>query len=193
MKAIYQIRNVVNGWVYIGSTANFYRRIEQHSESLIANTHFNKNLQKAFNKFGFHNFTVDVLEWYVGNQINRGELYDREQYYLDTVTKKYNILTKARQKQEVNRIGIVVSNRLKEQVKNDIRYYTSIKGEFIKTITRAKLIKNNGGIVIRIVDNFYDNKHAKINKYKFDYTMINTNPNNLIHKIENMLAKFGII
>lgn len=193
MKAIYQIRNIVTGWVYIGSTANFYRRVKQHSESLVAKKHFNKHLQKAYNKYGNDNFVVEVLESYQSHEIHRGQLYEREQHYLDTTKHKYNILTQSRQVRLVTKIGIVVSNRLKEQVKKDIRHYTNIPGEFIKTTARAKMIKNNKGIVIRIVDSFYDNKHAKINKMKFDYVMHNTNPQQLIHKIENMLAKFGII
>lgn len=95
---IYQIQNLVNGKVYIGSTTNFVARKYQHLRALRANNLKNKKLQNAFNKYGEQNFEFSVIE-YIENINN---LIKYEQYYIDTydcVKNGYNV----RQKAETNR------------------------------------------------------------------------------------------
>ena len=46
--AVYLIR--INNHVYIGETLNIIRRINEHINDLINNTHKNKMLQQEFNK-----------------------------------------------------------------------------------------------------------------------------------------------
>lgn len=192
MKCVYQIRNKVNGWVYIGSTVNFFTRIRQHLESLKSGKHYNYKLQAAYKQFGATAFSIEVI--YQGNdKTTRSELYDIEQKFLDSRGDKYNIRTEARDKINVNCIGIVCHPKFQKTVIKDIRYHTKIKGQMITTIKDADKIKANGGIVIRIKDKFLDKHHSAIMKYQFDYVIQNGNPANMVYKIENMLAKFGII
>lgn len=59
---IYQIRNLNNGRVYVGSAKLFSGRCHQHLYSLRRGTHHNKYLQHDFNKCGEEAFVFEVLE-----------------------------------------------------------------------------------------------------------------------------------
>lgn len=75
---IYQIRNILNSKVYIGSTQNFTQREKRHFERLVRNGHANPKLQSAFNKYGADNFVFEVIE-----ECSIPNLLVREQHYLD--------------------------------------------------------------------------------------------------------------
>lgn len=192
MKCVYQIRNKITGWVYIGSTVNFRTRVKQHIDALKSGKHYNYKLQKAVKEYGIENFVIEVV-YPAPFSVSRSELYDIEQEFLDRVINKYNIRLLARDSVDINSIGIVCHKKFQDLVKRDIRFYTKLKGEFITTIKQAEKIHQNGGIVIRIKDNYIDKHYSEIMKYKFDYVIQNGNPSTMIYKIENMLAKFGII
>lgn len=92
-KGIYRIINLLDGKSYIGSAQNLKRRWVAHCNQLTKNTHYNLNLQRAWNKYGSLNFNFEILE-YVEND---GLLIEREQHFLDkhkTYVRKngYNIL-----------------------------------------------------------------------------------------------------
>lgn len=59
---IYQIKNLVNGKVYIGQTKCFIKRYASHKSSLTNNKHKNHHLQAAVNKYGIEQFVFEVLE-----------------------------------------------------------------------------------------------------------------------------------
>jgi group I intron endonuclease len=59
---IYEIRNIVNGKLYIGSSANIQRRLITHRSTLKRNTHHSTLLQHAWNKYGAAAFSFNVLE-----------------------------------------------------------------------------------------------------------------------------------
>lgn len=77
---IYQIRNIKDGKIYIGSAINRRKRFSLHRFQLRRNKHGNKFLQRAWNKHGEQNFEFHVLEIVVPEN-----LIQREQYYLDTL------------------------------------------------------------------------------------------------------------
>lgn len=59
---VYQIRNLINNKVYIGSTAtSFNRKWTGHKYSLNKNIHHSRHLQGAWNKYGKDNFLFEVL------------------------------------------------------------------------------------------------------------------------------------
>lgn len=68
---IYQIRNLINGKVYIGSAKRFKSRFAHHLNSLSKGTHHNKHLQGAFNRDGSGAFIFEVLEVVEGEQTDR--------------------------------------------------------------------------------------------------------------------------
>jgi len=81
---IYQIKNLVNQKVYIGSSKEFKRRYTQHLNTLKKGTHHNKHLQASFNKHGSDNFTFEVLEVTEGTTEER---LLKEQEYINRLIK----------------------------------------------------------------------------------------------------------
>lgn len=81
MIGIYKIENIINHKCYIGQSINIKRRWEIHKSELKNNRHYNKYLQKAWNKYGENSFLFSVIE-----ECSKLELNEKEQYYI----KKYN-------------------------------------------------------------------------------------------------------
>lgn len=59
---IYIIYNKINKKCYVGQTKNLYKRCKEHINSLNNNYHFNKYLQRSWNKYGSDNFDVYGIE-----------------------------------------------------------------------------------------------------------------------------------
>ena len=77
---IYQIRNLVDNKLYIGSANNLYRRKNnQHLYELRKNIHCNNKLQNAFNDFGEQNFIFEIIEFVE----DEDKLLKIEQYWMD--------------------------------------------------------------------------------------------------------------
>jgi group I intron endonuclease len=76
---IYQILNIKNGKMYIGSTQNINERMINHFSMLRNNCHHSIYLQRAYNKsLNKSDFQFNILE-YCGNDL----LIERENYYLN--------------------------------------------------------------------------------------------------------------
>lgn len=75
---VYIIKNKVNGKFYIGSSNNIWKRWQSHIYELNTNSHANKHLQRAWNKYGEENFEFNVLEF-----CDEEVQFDREQEYID--------------------------------------------------------------------------------------------------------------
>jgi len=68
VSGIYTITNKVTGKLYIGESLDIYRRWhDEHIPQLRKNSHYNKELQNDFNKYGEENFCFEILERYSGN------------------------------------------------------------------------------------------------------------------------------
>lgn len=75
---IYQIRNLINGRVYIGQTRQrFEKRYLHHYWKLRKGTHDNPWLQKSFNKYGEDQFVFEVVEI-----IEDGDFINEREYLL---------------------------------------------------------------------------------------------------------------
>jgi group I intron endonuclease len=75
---IYQIKNLVNGKVYIGSSVNIKARWNTHKSSLRKNLHHSPALQRAWNKYGPDAFEFSILE-IVEDQ---SKIFERETHYV---------------------------------------------------------------------------------------------------------------
>jgi group I intron endonuclease len=82
-QGIYKITNTTNNKFYIGSSKQLNKRIIDHFSRLRNNTHKNKFLQRAFNKYGESSFKIEILEQFVG--LTQEELLTKEQHHLDLI------------------------------------------------------------------------------------------------------------
>ena len=81
---IYQIKNLINNKIYIGSTIHFKVRWNEHTNALKQNRHHSILLQRAWNKYGGEAFEFSIIEIVK----DKDDLYKIEQLWLDA-TKCY--------------------------------------------------------------------------------------------------------
>ncbi len=77
--AIYEIRHVTSGKVYVGSTNSWKRRQTEHRAELRGGRHCNSHLQKSWTKYGEEAFVFTILE----PLSDLGKIVEREQYWID--------------------------------------------------------------------------------------------------------------
>lgn len=104
---IYQIRNLINGNLYVGSAQNLCRRQRVHFSHLQKNKHENTHLQRAYNLHGEDVFVFEVLE----SVKNKTDLIKVEQKYLDELSPRYNICKFA---------GSTLGNKCTEETKQKL-------------------------------------------------------------------------
>lgn len=99
MACVYQIKNEVNGKLYIGSTIRpAYIRKYEHFSKLRENLHSNDYLQKSFNKYGEKSFTFSIVEDYKFPE-DYTKIYiveyllGREYYFIEKLEAAYNLKT----------------------------------------------------------------------------------------------------
>lgn len=137
---IYQIRNVVNGKVYVGSSVNLINRRNNHFRQLRKNIHHNIKLQCSYNKHGESSFVFEVVEF-----VDKPEdLISREQYWIDkleAVNKGYNICPTAG-----NTLGFYPSEesrrKMSEAHKGEKSYWY---GKHLSEETRRKMSESRKG------------------------------------------------
>ena len=78
IRCVYEIRNLTNDAVYIGSTKDFKARKQVHMAQLNTGKHVNTYLQRAWNKYGPKNFAFSVVE-----EVTEEEQFDKEQELID--------------------------------------------------------------------------------------------------------------
>ena len=63
LTGVYQIKNIINNKIYIGSTKQCIRvRINHHLKALRNNKHKNTHLQNACNKYGESMYEFSILK-----------------------------------------------------------------------------------------------------------------------------------
>lgn len=115
ISGIYKITNIINNKIYVGQSIDIYDRWKQHINKLKNNKHVNKYLQRSFNKYGENNFNFEVIE-----ECNSDLLNEKEQYHMDLLNPKFNILKTT--------LSIIGTKRKKEK-----------RREFLKTRKKFKL------------------------------------------------------
>jgi group I intron endonuclease len=79
VSGIYQIRNLVNNKIYVGSTENFGIRKKRHFYQLKKGNHTNIHLQNAYNKYGKESFIFEIIEYVK----NKNDIIRYEQHFLN--------------------------------------------------------------------------------------------------------------
>ena len=77
---IYQIVNKINDKRYIGSAVDIADRWHLHRKMLNNGNHHSIKLQRAWNKYGEHNFIFEILD----TTDDKNRLLADEQYWIDT-------------------------------------------------------------------------------------------------------------
>ena len=60
---IYQIKNMKNGKIYVGSAKDLRGKINSNKFQLKNDLHFNKEMQNDFNEIGEERFSFDILDY----------------------------------------------------------------------------------------------------------------------------------
>jgi hypothetical protein len=90
---IYRWNNLVTGSSYVGSSINLTNRLSNYYSLAYLKKRVKKGssiINNSLLKYGYNNFSLDILEY-----CEPSLLIKREQYYIDTLKPKYNILKKA--------------------------------------------------------------------------------------------------
>ena len=114
MHVIYQIRNLINNKIYIGSAINFSKRCYNHRALLRKNKHHSKHLQSSWNKYGEENFVFEILE----KIEDKNKLIEREQFYLDNSKSWDDKIGYNMNKSANSRLGTKWTNEQKMKMKN---------------------------------------------------------------------------
>lgn len=88
---VYEIRCIVSGKCYVGSSKRIYRRWHEHRRHLRKGVHSSPRLQQAWNKHGELNFKFSVLE-----ECQPEDVFAREQAHIDRLTPDYNSMPQVR-------------------------------------------------------------------------------------------------
>lgn len=83
---IYKIENIATGDCYIGQSVNPTLRKHQHWRTLNRNKHYNKYLQRAWNKYGQDSFIFEIMLFCEYDQLSACE-----QKLVDELNPAYNI------------------------------------------------------------------------------------------------------
>ena len=94
MIGIYKITNKINNKVYIGQSIDIQRRWERHRVVAFNDSYpqYNCLLYKAFRKYGFNNFSFEVLEECGEEELNNLENFYIQQYNSCNRDKGYNMI-----------------------------------------------------------------------------------------------------
>ncbi len=60
---VYQIKNLVNGKIFIGSSANLPGKINSQKFQLNLGSHPNQELQNDYTKLGSDNFAFEIIDY----------------------------------------------------------------------------------------------------------------------------------
>jgi hypothetical protein len=88
---VYLWKNLINNQIYVGSSSSLSSRFSSYfSIQYLLNIKGNSYIRSALLKYGYSNFSLEILEY-----CKPQENLKKEQYYLDLLKPCYNILQKA--------------------------------------------------------------------------------------------------
>lgn len=127
---IYQIRNLVNGKIYVGQSVDLYKRKHTHF-SMLRWDYRSENviLRKAYKKYGEENFVFEVLVYCEPHELTR-----YEQGLVDGLNPAYNI---RRECMETNK-GVAPSKEHRDRIS------AARMGHEVSEITRRILATYTG-------------------------------------------------
>lgn len=127
---VYLWTNKISLKSYVGSSINMAGRFRSYFSKYYLERSIKSNnslIYKALLKYGYSNFKLDILEY-----CDKGILLEREQFYLDTLELKYNVLKTAG-----SLLGFKHNARVKELIRK------SNTGRICSEEVRLKLSANS--------------------------------------------------
>ena len=67
LAGIYLFKNNINGKCYIGQGVSIRKRLKHHLSN-IRNKRYDLPLYRAIEKYGLHNFTIDIVESFIPDE-----------------------------------------------------------------------------------------------------------------------------
>lgn len=137
---IYQIKNTKNNKVYIGKSKNINHRFNGHKSSLRKNSHRNRHLQKAYNKYGLEVFEFSIIEI-----CEETFLEEREIYHIKKNNSRspngYNLTDGG------GSLGRPLSQETKDKISNYFQVFGSpMKGKKLSEESKKKISDANKGL-----------------------------------------------
>lgn len=138
MGCIYQIKNLVNGKLYIGKTVGYKQRKYDHFKLLKAKKHHAFHLQNAYNKYGVNSFEMSIIEDNLGHDI----LSQKEVYYINL----YNTLNQEfgynSQEPTGNAISKYKSSDTKQRIRESVtkNHASKAKPVYLLNLNTGELI-----------------------------------------------------
>lgn len=186
MKGIYEIRNIINGKVYIGKSRNIDNRIRNHISTLRGNCNTNKSLQNDYNKYREENFEFnhilecdeDLLPYYELKTIEEKskvtELYNENNINECNMYELLSKLEEERKENKDSRKSInITENAINEQISK-----INIKKEDLKLSHEdIELIKSVSQIESMFNENKFSDKYSLISRFEIDKHSILENDN----------------
>ena len=166
---IYQIKNLLNGKVYIGQSVDIEKRWSTHKAELKNNYHYNIHLQNAWNKYGEDNFEFSIIEECDMDELNAREIFWISK--LNSCNSGYNLTTGGGNTDSFSKSIIQFDCR-----GNELRRYASIsEAETATSICYSQISeccsnkrKTAGGYIWQ-----YEEGFVAIPQWHFDARMFN--------------------
>lgn len=160
---VYKIVNIVNNHCYVGSAANFKTRFGAHKRSLKSNQHVNAHLQNAWNKYGEHSFSFEIIELIS----DKTQLISREQFYFDMLKPQYNVLPTAG-----SLLGFKHSKETREKISKGMRGIKRSARTREKMSNAKKGIKRSPETIEKMRQGQIGKKHSEEAKAKISKALM---------------------
>lgn len=144
---IYLWNNLITSKSYIGSSVNLKKRIADYLSLQNLNIQLIRNrslIYSAILKYGIEKFQLHILEY-----CDKDILLKREQYYIDTLKPKYNLLTVT-----VSRLGVKHTKESIKKISESKKYcVSSFLGK--NHTSESKLeISNRNSKYVKVIDTY---------------------------------------
>lgn len=123
LAGIYIFKNNINGKCYIGQGVSLRKRIKHHFSNL-KTKRYDLPLYRAINKYGLHNFTIDILESFIPENISNDKLIKKlDKLEVEYIKKydSYNNGYNCTKGGDFGVLGLKMTDEQKKKVSNAIK------------------------------------------------------------------------
>lgn len=168
---VYQIRNILNGMIYVGSSVDIAARWREHKYDLRMNNHRNQHLQNAYNKYGKKAFVYEVLE--LINEEDKDKQFEKEQYWIDlkeacNKKKGYNIQTEVLIVPKITKKVVCLETKEVFNSLEEAGRAKNIASGSISCCCNKRKLKQTGGYHWRFYDEYINMTEEEIEEAIFN-------------------------